>query len=357
MAGDRIEATDGALAPFSERQFYAREFRGRTLAIGAPDPAGAGGASLPRVVDALRAAGARAVLVMPAGEVPGWAAPRLAATHPRLEAEAWRALRSEGRVVVEVDAAGGFHVASRSVAARLGIFKLVWLDVGGGLGGAGAGRRSFVQQSELADRVAAAADARDALWAEVDAALAAGIASVNVCTAEGLEDELFTYAGSGTLFTRERYIEVRRLGIDDFDAAHDLVARGVAEGYLAPRTPDQVDEVLARGFGAFVEHAHLAGIGALLDGCGPGVGEIGCLYTLTRFLGEGVGGHLVSFALDRARAQDMSRVFACTTQERVGAFFQRLGFECVSSDAVPAARWEGYDPDRLARVRCYQRTP
>lgn len=359
MAGDWTESAPGAAAlePFSERDFYAREFRGRTLAIGASDPGGAGGASLPRVVDALQAAGARTVLVMPAGEVPDWASPRLAAAHPRLEAEVWRALRSGSRVVVEVDPASGFHAASRTVVARLGIFKLVWLDAGGGLGGAGVGRRSFVQQSELADRVVAAADSRDGLWAEVQAALAAGVGSVNVCTPEGLEDELFTYAGSGTLFTRERYIEVRRLGVDDFDAAHDLVARGVAEGYLAPRTPDQVDEVLARGFGAFVEHAHLAGIGALLDGWGRGVGEIGCLYTLTRFLGEGVGGHLVSFALEQARADDMSRVFACTTQERVGAFFERLGFERVSSDAVPATRWEGYDPERLARVRCYARKP
>ena len=56
--------------------------------------------------------------------------------------------------------------------------------------------------------------------------LEAGLPAVNICSAEGLAEELFTYAGSGTLFTRDRYMSVRRLGIDDFDAAHDLIHRG-----------------------------------------------------------------------------------------------------------------------------------
>ena len=341
--------------PFSEREFYSREFRGRTLAIGVPEAAPS--APVLRAVGALRAGGARVVLLAPAGGLAEVSGERVAASGPRLEAEVWRALRADGQVVVELDAGAGFHAAGRAATVRLGIFKLVWLDPGGGLGGEGPGRRSFVQQDELDERVAAASDPRDALFAEVRAALDAGVASVNLCTPDGLEDELFTYAGSGTLFTRERYIEVRRLGVDDFDAAHDLVARGVAEGYLAPRTPEQVDEVLARGFGAFVEHAHLAGIGALLECWGPGVGEIGCLYTLTRFLGEGVGGHLVSFALDEARARGIERVFACTTQERVGAFFERQEFARIDASEVPPARWDGYDPERRERVRCYARKP
>jgi amino-acid N-acetyltransferase len=213
-----------------------------------------------------------------------------------------------------------------------------------------------VHQGELRE-LAPEASPRGALWREVAAALDAGIGAVNVCTLEGLEDELFTYAGSGTLFTRERYVEVRRLGIDDFDAAHDLVRRGVAEGYLTARSPEALDEILACGFGAFVEHVHLAGIGALLERWGSGTGEIASLYTLTRFLGEGVGAYLVSFALERARERGLERVFACTTQGRVGAFFERQGFERVGRDRVPAGRWRGYDAERLARVRCYERRP
>jgi amino-acid N-acetyltransferase len=112
--------------------------------------------------------------------------------------------------------------------------------------------------------------------------------------------------------------------------------------------------VLAGGFGAFVEGRHLAGIGALILHPDGRSGEIASLYTLTRFLGEGVGAELVSHALVQARPLGVERVFACTTQERVGAFFERMGFALADSCELPAARWEGYDPDRRARLRCYR---
>jgi N-acetylglutamate synthase-like GNAT family acetyltransferase len=178
---------------------------------------------------------------------------------------------------------------------------------------------------------------------------------VNLCTAESVADELFTYAGSGTLFTRERYIHVRRLGIDDFDAAADLLRRGVEEGYLAPRSDEEIDEVLASGFGAFVEGMHLAGIGALLVDEGARMAEIVSLYTLTRFLGEGVGGHLVAYAVERAGALGLGAVFACTTAERVAAFFLRQGFREVPQEDVPPSKWKGYDAARRTRVRCFRR--
>src|SRR5262249_50870980 len=179
--------------------------------------------------------------------------------------------------------------------------------------------------------------------------------AVNVCDLAGLEQELFTYSGSGTLFTRKRYIAVRELGLDDFDAAYDLIDRGVAEGYLAARPSREIDRVLAHGFGAFIEGRHLAGIGALLVDGDARVGEIASLYTVTRFLGEGVGQHLVAHALRRARALRLHCVFAGTTQERVGPSFERQGFEVAAPDELPARKWRGYDRRRRRRLRCYRR--
>ena len=83
--------------------------------------------------------------------------------------------------------------------------------------------------------------------------------------------------------------------------------------------------------------------------------EIASLYTVTRFLGEGVGGHLVSYAVELAEAQRLRAVFACTTLEWVGAFFERSGFCEVSQDDVPSSKWRGYEPARKARVRCFLR--
>ncbi|MAE97345.1 MAG: hypothetical protein CL910_22065 [Deltaproteobacteria bacterium] len=342
---------------FSEREFYLREFRGRTLAIVAPEPSDLGHPVVGDTLAALRGAGARAIVVAADGGSlqKVVAAPPASPEAPSLEGEVWRALASDPIQAVCVSP-GAFAAQARALAVRLGLFKVVWLDGGGGLRSESEGRHAFVHLEELAGWLAhegrgLATTERLGLWREIADLLEAGIPAVNVCDAPGLADELFTYSGRGTLFTRERYITVRSLGVDDYDAAHDLIARGVAEGYLAPRETGEVDRILAAAFGAFVEGRDLAGIGALLSW--GDMGEISSLYTLTRFLGEGVGQHLVHFALERAQALGLQGVFACTTAERVGAFFERQGFTWAEPATLPAEKWQGYDPARRSKLRCY----
>lgn len=389
---------------FSEREFYLREFRGRTLLMVLPH---APGSALLPVLDALQADQVRVVLAAPQAawlEALG-ARPHFDAAGPRLEGEVWRALSTAPRagVLLCPETPPGPQV--RALASRLLAFKLVWLSPGGGLCDASGERLPFVHGEPLralqaaADTAsdapgdgsgaapdaaanasaepaasggpgAAAADApgagsntagapapgaddeRAALWREVAALLDAGVPEVNVCSEAGLDAELFSYAGSGTLFTRERYIQVRRLGIDDYEAAASLVLLGVEEGFLAPRGAAEIDRILAGGFGAFVEGRRLAGIGALLLYEGGAVGEVACLYTLTRFVGEGVGPHLVTFACERARELGCRSLFACTTHQGVSEFFARQGFAEAHADALPQEKWRGYDPERRARLHC-----
>jgi len=348
-----------APAAFSEKGFYLLEFRGRTLAIAAPAADLRQPEKLAELVDELCANGTRVVLISTERSAlePLVGPNVLSMATPRLEGTIWRRLRAESRLGLVVAGSLAFAPACRDAALRLGIAKLVWLDRDGGLLRDNRERISFVHLEELRQILAAGAQAnlrRTALLREVEAMLVAGVPAVNVCRLEDLHDELFTYAGSGTLFTQERYMLVRRLVLDDYDAASDLIARGTSEGYLAPRSAEQLDLVLASGFGAFVEGRHLAGIGALLVDDGTRSAEIASLYTLTRFLGEGVGGHLVAYALARARERGLEYVYACTTSERVGAFFERHAFRMAGPDEVPAAKWRGYDLERRTRVRCYR---
>jgi amino-acid N-acetyltransferase len=345
---------------FSEREFYRQEFRGRTLAITLPRAYEGEAQRLVPVVQELCDAGSRVVVIAhrpsPAAELLG--ADALVESIPRFEAEVWRRLVARGRVVVALGPFARFPEGCRDVAERLGVFKLVWLDKAGGFVDATGTRHSFIHLGELSELLDAsqgdASDPRARFWREVERTLRVGVPAVNVCSLEALDDELFSYAGSGTLFTSERYVQVRDLGLDDFAAAQDLVRRGASEGYLAPRTQEDVDEILAGGFGAFVERRHLAGICALLTSHGENAAELASLYALTRFLGEGVGGHLVAFAIERARELAKSYVFACTTQERIAAFFTRYGFREVAQDEVPASKWAEYDAERKARVRCFR---
>ena len=346
---------------FTEKDFYLREFRGRHLAIAVPAADLRAPAPLRSVLDELTANGTRVVLISTERSAvePLSANHVLSAAAPRLEAVVWRSVRANPVLGLVVGGSLAFAPACRDVALRLRCSKLVWIDRDGGLLRAPGDRLSFVHLDELRKLLAAGGtplnQRRLALLREVESMLEAGLPAVNVCTLDGLAEELFTYGGSGTLFTHERYVIVRPLGLDDFDAADDLIARGVDEGYLAPRTPEEIEEILASGFGAFVEDRHLAGIGALLIEPVARAGEIASLYTLTRFLGEGVGTHLVAYAVELGRRQKLAYVFACTTSPRVCAFFERNAFRGVSPDELPPSKWRGYDPERRARVSCYRR--
>ena len=144
---------------------------------------------------------------------------------------------------------------------------------------------------------------------------------------------------------------------------HRAVVVGLAPGLSlierdeeAPRAPPSHQcEEIARD-GVIVER-DLAGVGTLVDYGEQQGGEIAALYTLTRFLGEGVGAELVSHALAEARSARMPRVFACTTSERVGRFFERQGFRAVATEALPRRKTRGYDPRRLAALHCFCRRP
>ena len=133
--------------------------------------------------------------------------------------------------------------------------------------------------------------------------------------------------------------------------------RGVAigllvGGFLAPRAQAARDAVLAHGVGVFIEGRYLAGIGAILPHPSDNAAEIASLFALTRYVGEGAGGQIVRYAIDRAREEGLDYLFSCTTSERVEGFFERLGFRPVEPEAVPKAKWDDYDPARRERVRC-----
>jgi N-acetylglutamate synthase-like GNAT family acetyltransferase len=350
---------EGGAPGFSEREFYLREFRGRTLAIIVSKAEFA--EPLRPVLDELAGAGARAILIAREARILELLGSQrvLRASDPRLEGNVWRALHATPRIGIVVARAEDFGDHARELACKLGVFKLVWLDPDGGMRTRGGERLAFVHRAELAELLAEPrrlqTTQRLRLWREIADMLDAGLSAINVCAPEGLGDELFTYAGSGTLFTRERYVTVRALGVDDFDAAYDLLRRGVEEGYLAPRDDAEVDALLAAGFGSFVEGRDLAGIGSLLPSLDGNGAEIAGLYTLTRFLGEGVGFSLVAHALAEAERRGLAYVFACTVSERVGAFFERNDFRAADPREVPAEKWRDYDPARRERVRCYRR--
>ena len=367
-------STDGLpdgddLVPASERAFYVDEFAGETIvaAIGAPDAA---------TLDAVRRAAAslaesrgRLLLVVDrtvAGEeavravLPSAPVVLDAPTGDlgaRWLADLWLAITDRREVVVGADPGQGSAVGARlavSVRAR----KLVLTDDQGGWG---RPPRSFADiethaeafRTQLADRQGGA------VVAALQAALDGGVVNVNLCRPEDIDRELFTFDGAGTLFTSGSYVALDRLRVDDLPAVERLVAQGTADGLLRPRTRTEVARLAVGGLGArVVGSGHLAGIVSLDADTyrGHELGEVACLYTVSRFSGAGAGAQLIDGLVDQAGEEGLRAVFAVTVSDVAAAFFARKGFVEVDHDAIPRAKWAGYDPVRRAQARAFLRT-
>src|SRR2546426_912414 len=375
-----VELRQGELS--LEKDFYLEEFRGRSVLVAVAPGAADLGPLAGAVGDLVRndtrvllcwfdmAPAAQRRLHAALGRAKGLGRRRTSGFGPvapvdgaalaRADAEALRAelsgvLGHEGVCVRGAESA--FPGPAPALATALRIPKLVLVDPEGGLLAGQLRRLSFVD-ADVLDTLLRQGQAewsglgdRRALLVAVREALHAGVDSVNLCTPEGIADELFTYEGSGTLFTRGDYCRVAPLGLDDFAQAERLLERGQREGLLKLRSPDEIAEVLAVGFGATICD-RLAGVAGLLTTpyAAERAGEIVGLYTITRFKGEGIGERLVARLLAEAAERGLAYVFACAVDERAVQFFLRLGFEQVGAERVPVAKWAGYDVRRRTRV-------
>src|SRR5262249_10290139 len=149
--------------------------------------------------------------------------------------------------------------AGATVAGRLRAHKLVMIERAGGLRDERRGAPfSFLDLSRLrvllveGEAEFQGLKTRKPILERIEAALAAGVGSVNLCSLDGLARELFTYEGSGTLLTRGDYCVVDRLAIDDFHEVERLVERGQKEGLLKARSHAEVGELLLNGYGAWI---------------------------------------------------------------------------------------------------------
>lgn len=356
--------------PDAERAFFVAEFRGTTIVVSLPVATDDGVAALVRSIDGFAPGDTRFVAVVPdraaAAQIADAAAESGIAVavlsspvvwHDGALARLWMTTADERVVVVVAPSSDAVAETAGFVSARLRATKMVMTDRGGGWG---SPPRSFVElahhQQALGQDLRKRGSA--SLLPAAMTALRGGAASVNLCRPEEIEIELFTFDGAGSVLTLGGYIELTDLRVDDLPAVEELVAQGVADGILKPRSREEVARMAVGGLGARVARTgHLAGVvGLETDAYGrEGLGEISSLITVSEFSGAGSGGLLVDGLAARAHDVGLRALFAVTVSDDAAAFFLRRGFREVPRDAVPAAKWAGYDPGRLALARCFWR--
>lgn len=352
--------------PAQERAFFVEEFRGITIVVSLPILTGDGVAAVSRTVAGFAPGDTRFVLVVDTDEdaarlLAALPAPAAVVASPTVwedegMARLWLTVADEHLVVVVAQPDGVAETAG-FLAAGLRATKVVLTDPGGGWG---EEPRSFADLEVYRAELLAELTRRGVgnLLPAAEAALRGGAFSVNLCRAEDLERELFTFDGAGTLLTLGRYVTLAELRVDDLPAVEALVAQGVRDGVLKPRSRAEIARMAVGGLGArVIRTGHLAGVVGLdIDRyAGEGVAEVSGLITVSEFSGAGAGGLLLDGVVARAGALGLRAVFAVTVSDDAAQFFSRRGFREVGRETLPEAKWRGYDPARLAVVRCFWR--
>ncbi len=372
-----------ARAPiFSEKSFYLEEFYGKSLLFAMIPPSGERISefdSLVRTLRELRRNQTRCIVIVwpgalqrlmrrmgrmaPAGPIPIFDPSRGVRSRPYPPDSAvaliWEGLRAGSTVVASTkdDDPEDLVVFAQELASRLRVFKLIFLDRAGGLVDKKSRRLSFVEMKRVRPLLPQIRSRlRRAIVRSTHRALKDGVGSVNLVAPRGVYEELFSFIGTGTLFTEMQYGWVRPISIDDFEEVEALIVRAQHEGFLLSRSADQIARLLPSCFGYRIGDEHLAGICSLLTEPyrRERAGEITALYTLTRFQGEGVAVELVKEVMEEARSRMLRYVFACTTEERAARFFSRLGFRRAAPRDVAPAKWRGYDPARMAQLHIFR---
>jgi N-acetylglutamate synthase-like GNAT family acetyltransferase len=271
----------------------------------------------------------------------------------------WQGLRRSSIVIgaAETTDPAELLVFAQELASRLRVFKLVILDRSGGLTNPSGERDSFVELHQFRKVLSREkSPIRRTLIRAAHRALLEGVASVNLTAPRDVYQELFSFSGTGTLFTETRYADIKPISIDDFDEVHALILRGQQEGFLLPRNAEENAGLLPSCFGFRIGDEHLAGICSLLTEPyhRERAGELTALYTLTRFQGEGVAAELVKEVIKEAAARRLRYVFACTSEDHAAGFFDHMKFERVESTSVPHVKWRGYDKARIARLAIFR---
>lgn len=162
-------------------------------------------------------------------------------------------------------------------------------------------------------------------------------------TIPAIYEEVFTHAGSGTLFTREYPNILRRARESDVRDIFALMQPYFVEGSLKRVSEEELLEILP-SFMVYSVNEQIVAAAALIeygDSC-----ELGKLCTLPRYQARGRARALVRELLKEAKKRGKRSVFALAVQPYAAEFFERLGFIATERESLPASWQAGYDFSR-----------
>jgi amino-acid N-acetyltransferase len=261
---------------------------------------------------------------------------------------------------VGIDGSGNsYRLNSDAVAVELAkalrAVKLIYLNTEGGVRGPrGVVRQMTVQEAEafLKRRRADLSPETVTKLAHAIRAGKEGIERVHIIDGreqEGLLGEVFSNEGIGTLIYANEYQAIRQAQKKDVRAVHNLIQQGVQNDELVRRTRAELEKVIGDYFVFEVDRNPVACC-ALHGYPEQNMAELASVFVDSRYENQGIGGRLIQYAENVARARGISKLVALSTQA-VNYFVQKGGFQLGTPDDLPPSRREKYEANgRKSRV-------
>jgi len=195
-------------------------------------------------------------------------------------------------------------------------------------------------------------DRNDKALAELGLALKAsslGVERVHII--DGSEEgailkELFSNLGSGTMLYADEYESIHGIRSRDIPDMLRIMEPLMQQGILLRRTAEDIQNN-KEDYAVYVIDGQIHACGALHDWGGE-QGEIGAIATDPDYADMGLGKRIVHYLIDKARKQNLKRVFVLTT--RTQDWFESLGFLEASVKTLPEKKRLVYDQNRNSKV-------
>jgi amino-acid N-acetyltransferase len=158
--------------------------------------------------------------------------------------------------------------------------------------------------------------------------------------------ELFSNLGVGTMIYTDEYDSVRQLHSKDLPDILRLMEPLMQKGILIRRNAEQIQEK-KDDYSVLEVDGSIRACGALHD-LGESQGEIAAVATDPNYTDLGLGRRIVGYLVEKARKNNLRRVFVLTTQSQ--DWFELLGFKEASVDSLPEKKRKVYDQTRKSKV-------
>jgi len=128
---------------------------------------------------------------------------------------------------------------------------------------------------------------------------------------------------------------IRKAKLEDVKQIQELINYFAGRDLMLPRSLNEIYENL-RDFWVYEDNGRVCGCCALHIVGWEGLAEIKSLAVAENMRGKGVGGNLLSRALDEAKAISVKKIFVLTYKPD---YFKNIGFSEIDKSGLPQKIW------------------